>query len=91
MLPGYKSKAIILLLVSLPFTFLVLGGNPEFGLPAFARGMCNISAFIGLGLAVWGCYFYAKGKGRHGAWAFLGLLAFMGFIILAFFRDLRKQ
>jgi hypothetical protein len=46
-----------------------------------------LSMFIaGLGLVLWGCYLWAKLKGRSWAWMFLGLLApagLMGLLMLA--------
>ncbi len=48
--------------------------------------------FITIGniLFIWGCWSYAKGKGYHGAWGFLGLLSIIGLIILIFFPDRNK-
>ena len=38
--------------------------------------------WLGLGLAVYGCYLWAKLKGRHWAWMFFGLLTPIGLIFL---------
>ena len=36
----------------------------------------------GLGLTLYGCYLWAKLKGRHWAWMFLGLLTPVGLLFL---------
>lgn len=41
-------------------------------------------------LFIWGCCSYAKGKGYHDAWGFLGLLSLIGLIILVCFPDKHK-
>jgi hypothetical protein len=43
-----------------------------------------------VGLSVWGCVGYAKGKGHSGYWGALGLLWILGFVILALFPDRHK-
>jgi hypothetical protein len=45
---------------------------------------------IGVGLIVWGCMGYAKGKGYSQYWGLLGVLWILGFIILALFPDRAK-
>jgi hypothetical protein len=37
---------------------------------------------VGLGLCTYGCYFWAKLKGRHWAWMLWGLLAPAGLVVL---------
>jgi hypothetical protein len=37
---------------------------------------------IGLGLVLWGCYLWAKIKGRNWVWMFFGLLAPIGLVVL---------
>jgi hypothetical protein len=37
---------------------------------------------IGLGLVLWGCYLWAKVKGRNWAWMLFGLLAPIGLVVL---------
>ncbi len=37
------------------------------------------------------CYFYAKSKGRHGAWGLLGILSIFGLIILYYMKDKSAQ
>jgi hypothetical protein len=87
-LPGYKKKAMIFLVVSVPFILLGMAGYPEYGgTNPIMRAFGNLCALIAMGLSIAGCYLYAKGKGHHGAWSLLGFLAFIGFIILAFFPD----
>ena len=41
----------------------------------------------GLGLIVWGCYVWARLKGRHWAWMLFGLLAPIGLLALALLHD----
>jgi len=62
----------------------VAGGlaGPELGLILILGG---VVAFI------YGCRSYAKGKGHHPAWGFLGLLSIVGLIILVFLPDKHKQ
>jgi hypothetical protein len=51
----------------------------------------QILAFLGLGFFVWGCMSYAEGKG-HSKWlGFLGLLSFIGLLILVCLPDHHKQ
>jgi hypothetical protein len=42
---------------------------------------------IGLALALYGCYYWAKYKSRRGWWALFGLLTVLGYIVLAALRD----
>lgn len=44
-------------------------------------------SFIGFVVFVIGCYYYAKGKGRSGLWALIGVLSLIGFIILLVLPD----
>lgn len=39
---------------------------------------------------IYGCWYYAKGKGYHGAWGLLGILFVFGLLILVFFPDKYK-
>src|SRR5262245_50579557 len=36
---------------------------------------------------IWGCWTYAIGKGRHGAWCLMGLLGLIGLIVLVCLTD----
>ena len=45
---------------------------------------------VGSVLFIIGCCYYAKGKGYHGAWGFLGLLSLTGLIVLVCMRDKHK-
>lgn len=47
-------------------------------------------AIAGIGLIVWGCVGYAKGKGYSPYWGAFGLLWILGFVILALFPDRHK-
>ena len=64
---------------------LVVGGLPVAyaALLTLPPGALSDGLFtIGLGLCVYGCYFWAKLKGRHWAWMLFGLLAPAGLLVL---------
>ena len=42
---------------------------------------------IGTVLLIYGCYCWAKYKGRHGAFSLLGFLGLIGFLILSRLKD----
>jgi len=46
---------------------------------------------VALCMSVYGCYLWARLKGRHWIWMAFGLLAPAGFLILALLRDKSKQ
>lgn len=46
---------------------------------------------ISLCLSVYGCYLWAKLKGRHWIWAAFGLLAPAGFVVLLLLRDRHRE
>jgi hypothetical protein len=50
----------------------------------------GILSLVGISIFVWGCASYALGKGHHGAWGLVGLLTFIGLIILAYLPDKHK-
>jgi hypothetical protein len=50
-----------------------------------------VLVLVGLGLFIWGCISYSKGKGHHAAWGLLGLLSIIGLIILVLFPDRHKE
>lgn len=50
-----------------------------------------VGTLVGLALTVWGCSWYARAKGQHWVWGFLGMLSLFGFIILMFVPDNYKE
>lgn len=83
MLAEYKTKTNIG--VGIGIVVLVVGEVVLGGL--FGR----LIALFGLGLFIWGCMSYMKGKGYHGAWGLLGLFWLVGLIVLAIFPDRHKD
>jgi len=90
MLDQYKKKAKIGIIIGI-LSFIVGFGiiSPESGEGLSDLGMLFV--FAGYILLVWGCWHWVKGKGYHGAWGFLGLMHFVGIIVIAFFPDKKKQ
>ena len=90
MLAEYKHKTNIGVGVGLILQVL---GNFLLG-PEDAEGAAPLIGllvlFVGLGLFIWGCMSYSKGKGYHPAWGFLGLLSIIGLIVLVLFPDKHK-
>jgi hypothetical protein len=61
---------------------LVLGyGGILLGGPAALLGL------VGIALEVWGCYIWAKIKGRNAAWCLLGMLSPIGLIVFFLLKD----
>ncbi len=87
MLQEYKAKTNIG--AGIGFFLIILGG---FMMNASQLVLLFGSAMIlaGAVLLIWGLWNYSKGKGYHGAWGFLGLLAIFGLIALALFPDKNK-
>ena len=48
-------------------------------------------ALLGTALLVVGLAFYARAKGRHWAWCFMGFLSIIGLIVLACLKDQHKE
>jgi hypothetical protein len=46
---------------------------------------------VSLCLSVYGCHLWARLKGRSELWMFMGLLAPLGFLALALFKDRSQQ
>jgi hypothetical protein len=97
MLVEYKTKtnitiafAILLFIISRVFSTSDLFLAPVGGAGLFDL-FSKIFLLGSLILFVFGCYFYAKGKGYSGDWALLGLLGIVGLIILIFFPDRHKR
>lgn len=83
MLPGSKSKTNIGILLG-----IIVMAVGVFGRIPHAGWIFNLAGTI---LFIWGCSWYARGKGYHGAMGFLGLLNILGLIILACLPDKHKQ
>ena len=83
MLPGTKSKTNIGILVGMAVILV--------GIIAKIPHTDWIFNLIGTVFFIWGCSWYAKGKGYHGAMGFLGLLNILGLIILACIPDKHKE
>ena len=88
MLEGYRKRVnlgvgfgIILQLVGISFTF-------EAGYSEFINLTGAFVFLVGMALFIWGLCMYAKGKGRHWLWGFLGLFNVVGLIVLFFLRSL---
>jgi len=64
-----------------------LGLVLNFGGVVVGGGIGPLMQLAGTCLFIWGCYSYAKAKGRHGAWALLGFLSIFGLIGLALMKD----
>lgn len=91
MIKQYKNYTIILLIAAFVLIFIVRGidkPDNEQTEPADTFMLFNLAGII---LICLGCMYMAKGKGYHGAWGFLGLLNFIGVLILLFFKDKTKQ
>lgn len=86
MLPEYKKKANIrvglgfLLWIVLPICGTVLLKSQQ--LPSYFRFLFPVLLWGGIFLFIWGCTFYAKGKGYGRAVGLLGFLNLIGLLIL---------
>jgi hypothetical protein len=85
MIAEYRNKTNIGvgigLVVSIVGRILMASGEPAVALLGLLVALAGTVVFI------WGCWHYAMGKGYHGAWGLLGLLSFIGLIILVLFPD----
>ena len=88
MLEGYRKRVnlgvglgIILQLAGTSFTF-------EAGYSNFINLIGAFVFLVGMALFIWGLCMYAKGKGRHWLWGFLGLFNVIGLIVLFFLKAL---
>jgi hypothetical protein len=87
MLAGSESKA----------TRWILGGMVAAGV---GRAMSNgedasvfpgvLLILAGLGLSIWGCTLYARGKGQDSWFGLFGILGLIGLIVLVFIEDKYK-
>ena len=82
MLQEYKSKTNL---------FILLGIIAQvIGTKVVGQGIGSLITLVGLVLFIIGCSYYAKGKGHHGAWGFLGLLSLIGLLVLVCMSDKHK-
>jgi hypothetical protein len=74
-------------------TALVIGGTViGYASLLFTRdAVVNSMLAVALLTSVFGCYLWAKLKGRHWLWMIFGLLAPIGFLMLAVLRDKNKK
>jgi hypothetical protein len=89
MLAEYKKKtnqAIGLAIVAFLMAILINSLSKS----QIATAMAYVFMTSVMPLWICGVWFYAKGKGYHGAWGLLGVFTLFGLIILAFFPDRHK-
>lgn len=90
---SYRKKRTIWVWVGLGIAFLsrmLAGASWDVASWDTAIALSYSSYFVwvlGAGALIYGSYCWAKYKGRHGAFALLGLLAPIGFIPLALMKD----
>jgi hypothetical protein len=74
-------------------TALVIGGTVigYMSLLFTQDAVINSMLAVALCTSVFGCYLWAKIKGRHWIWMIFGLLAPIGFLMLAVLRDKNKK
>ena len=89
MLTEYKKKTNIFTFIGLMLQILYLFVKPEGDAVSL---FATILLWGGIILFTMGCWYYAKGKGYHGAYGLLGLvLNFFGLIILVAMPDKFKE
>ena len=76
-----RGAVIAAVLTGLVGFVLMLSGVP---MPAVGGVMA-----IAIAISVWACDAYARANGYHRAWAAMGLLGMLGFMILAFLRPIQ--
>ena len=81
MLPEYKTKTNMGIAIGLVLQMAGFALNGAFG---------SLLLFGGIGIFLWGCVCYAKGKGQSGLWGVLGITSLLGLIILIFLPDHHK-
>jgi hypothetical protein len=87
MLAEYKAKTNIGVGVGLMVQIL---GRTMSGAGGALGLMGWLVTLAGLGLFLWGCFSYAKGKGYHPALGLLGLLSCIGLLVLVVLPDKYK-
>jgi hypothetical protein len=89
MIARYNNVSLAL---GIPGLLLQIGGN-FWAAPYFGGQLAVGRSVMALGtlLLIAGLAFYAKAKGRHPAWGLLGLLSFIGLILLACLSDHAKE
>ena len=86
MIKEYKNKAN--LFIAIGFVAQLIG---RFMLNGSASWLGALLTLGGAVLLILGCCNYAKGKGYHWAFGFLGLLSLLGLIILVIMKDKCKE
>lgn len=84
----YKRNTVLFLIVGFALLFMVISLMVNRVTPAESTGILLLLCMVFMCL---GCMYWAKGKGYHGAWGLLGLLFYLGVIIIAFFPEKRKD
>jgi len=93
MLPEYKKKTIVFMgtgfILQLLFLFTLKSEVEEVSIIDLILQLAVLGGII---LFTMGCWYYAKGKGYHGAYGFLGLIFnIFGLIILIAMPDKHKK
>lgn len=90
MLTGYRKNTSIG--VGLGFLLLTTGNLLPilFSIESESNMFGGVLSIVGICIFIWGCASYAIGKGHHGAWGLVGILSFIGLIILAYLPDKHK-
>jgi len=75
--------------------FIIIGANIWIYLSGPSSGLWwwgwLLQILLGSVLWFYGCYTIAKGEGRHGSWATIGILFLMGLIILICLEDVNSK
>jgi hypothetical protein len=94
-IPQYNTKS---LLYGVPGLLLQIGCNIPGILAANGHSsaswfleLCAIGEWVGTGLLIAGFCYYAKAKGRSGAWGLVAFLSCIGLIILVCLEDKTKN
>ncbi|MEW6349321.1 MAG: hypothetical protein AB1646_09685 [Thermodesulfobacteriota bacterium] len=89
MLPGYAKKTNIGIGVAIFMWVAAYFLEQDFG--QTAKGSLKLLTLAALVPFLFGCCTYAKGKGYHSAWGFLGLFWCFGLLALVLFPDRHRQ
>jgi small-conductance mechanosensitive channel len=100
MIPEYNLKSLCIgilgLIIQVAYLFLprvavAMGANPTARLPEWVAWTMLLTLLIGTILVIIGLGYYAKSKGYSAMLGLLGLLSWLGLIILAVLPDKMKQ